>query len=137
MMCSAFPFRTDCMDDIFCFQIICSGNSYLTSGNFANLPAFLQYLLNSCCFIDSQISATCTDWMRICCIYNGICLYFCNIIRIILNGTMAPPFCTFYMLLLILIVRISRFIFLYICIFNIYYDIFFFIIIRITQVCIF
>ena len=37
------------MDDIFCFQIICSGNSYLTSGNFANLPAFLQYLLNSCC----------------------------------------------------------------------------------------
>jgi predicted DNA-binding antitoxin AbrB/MazE fold protein len=37
----------------------------------------------------------------------------------------------------LLTIRICLFIFLYICIFNIYYDIFFFIIVRITQVCIF
>ena len=79
-MITVLPYRTNCMYNVLRIQVISSGNSNISPCNFSNPDSLRKKLLLPGRFIDSQICATGTYWIWICCIYNGIRFYLCYVI---------------------------------------------------------
>ena len=68
------------MYDIFCIEMKswCHGN--ISRLNISDFLSFCKKFLFTCSMIDSGVRTICKDWFWIGCIYNGICLYLCDII---------------------------------------------------------